>query len=144
MHRAFLPVCELWCELRDSIYQFLQLNFRRYLEQRFKGKSISRPKTQLLTSEKHPSVLWNLQSYKLFAKAGIHLNTAIRYPIKVANFTIPWQPSNIYTRTQGHDTFRFTLANSEANLVINSLINELFGFDLRVRWNTQKSNPHHP
>lgn len=40
-------------------------------------------------------------------------------------------------------TFRFSLASSEGSLV-NSLIDELFGFDLQTLRNAQKSNPHHP
>lgn len=59
--------------------------------------------------------------------------------IKVANFTILWQPSNIYniSKHTQDDTFRFPLASSEVNLAMGNLIDKLFGFDLQTSSNPQ-------
>lgn len=56
----------------------------------------------------------------------------------------PWRSSNIDTQTEAGGYIQIFSANSEGSLVINSLIDELFGFDLRTLRNAQKSNPHHP
>lgn len=52
---------------------------------------------------------------------------------------LPWQSSSIYTQTHTEATLRFPLANSEVNPVLNSLVQELFGFDLQTLYGTLRN-----
>lgn len=127
----------------------LQWSFRRDLEQSFQGTSV------IIRSTGQNLRYWHqenpLQFFGIYAPKSYLQKQASLSMLPSASLqrlpTSQFPPGSLPISTPKHrqeDTFRFPLANSEVSLVINSLINELFGFDLQTLRNTQKSNPHHP
>jgi len=150
VHRATLPCFpSLRCELWHSTYWFFSEASREIwsrvskvhqssfgLQDKILDTDIRKiPFSSLefilprvICKSRHPSQCCHQLAYK-----GCQLHNSL--------------PGSLPTSTPKHrqeDTFRFPLANSKVSLVINSLIDELFGFDLQTLRNTQKSNPHHP